>query len=38
LPDIKPDKRAVASEQTVDGLLRLMVQDIYATLTTRKED
>lgn len=37
-PDIKPDKSAVASEQTMEGLLRLMIRDIYATLTARKED
>jgi hypothetical protein len=37
-PDIKPDKRAVASEQSVEGLLRLMIRDIYITLTAKKED
>jgi hypothetical protein len=38
LPDIKPDKYAVASVRTAEELLRLMVQDIYITLTARKED
>jgi hypothetical protein len=38
VPDIKPDKHSVASEQSAGGLLRLMIQDIYTALTARKED
>jgi hypothetical protein len=38
LPDIKPDKQSVASEQSAEGLLRLMISDIYTTFTARKED
>jgi hypothetical protein len=37
-PDIKPDKHAIISERTPKGLLKVMIQDIYTTLTTRKED
>jgi hypothetical protein len=36
--DIKPDKSVIASVKTIDELLRLMIWDIYTTLTAKKED
>jgi hypothetical protein len=36
--DIKPDRKAIASVKGMDELFRLMIRDIYTTLTTRKED